>query len=124
MGNTSYISQAIVDFMPGKKYSFGQPSLMKAIEPGQKATIKFLGEPKTVDTEWGEKFSVDILLLSHPLYSIPSPKGIKMTWQTSAKVLRDVVGLLLTEPKSFKTDYYDMTWELSVADDGSYWLNA
>jgi len=106
------------------KYSFGQPSLMKAIEPGQKATIKFLGEPKTVDTEWGEKFSVDILLLSHPLYSIPSPKGIKMTWQTSAKVLRDVVGLLLTEPKSFEKDYYDMTWELSVAEDGSYWLNA
>ena len=115
--------------MPGKKYSFGQPSLMKAIEPGQKALIKFLDEPKAVDTEWGNKLSVDILLLSHPLYSIDSPKGIKMTWQTSAKVLKDVVTMLQgarseKEYKEFKTDYYDMTWELSVADDGSYWLNA
>ena len=116
--------------MPGKKYSFGQPSLMKAIEPGQKAMLKFLDTPKAVDTEWGNKLSVDILLLSHPLYSIDSPKGIKMTWQTSAKVLRDVVSMFndtidKSKPlEGFEKDYYDMTWELSVADDGSYWLNA
>ena len=105
------------------KYSFGQQSLMKAIEPGQKASIKFLDQPKVVDTEWGEKFSVNILLLSHPLYSIPSSEGIKMGWQTSAKVLKDVVNLL-KEQKEFEKDYLEMTWELSVADDGSYWLNA
>ena len=109
--------------MPGKKYSFGQQSLMKAIEPGQKALIKFLDQPKVVDTEWGEKFSVNILLLSHPLYSIPSSEGIKMGWQTSAKVLKDVVNLL-KEQKEFEKDYLEMTWELSVADDGSYWVNA
>ena len=77
--------------MPGNKYSFGQQSLMKAIEPGQKATLRFLDEPKVVDTEWGEKYSVNILLLSHPLYSIPSSKGIKMGWQSSAKVLKDIM---------------------------------
>jgi len=109
--------------MSGNKYTFGQPSLMKAIEPGQKATLKFLDEPKTVDTEWGSKLSVDILLISHPLYSITSPKGIEMTWQTSAKVLRDVVDML-EQNKGFKTDYSDMTWELTVSEDGSYWLNA
>ena len=109
--------------MPGKKYSFGQQSLMKAIEPGQKALIKFLDQPKVVDTEWGEKFSVTISLLSHPLYSIPSPEGIKMGWQTSAKVLKDIVSLL-KEEKEFEKDYLSMTWELSVAEDGSYWLNA
>ena len=113
--------------MPGKKYSFGQASLMKAIEPGQKATLKFLDIPKTVETEWGSKMVVSITLLSHPLYSIPSSKGIKMEWQTSAKVLRDVNDLL--DPKKskntveFEKDYYSHTWELTVADDGSYWLN-
>ena len=118
--------------MPGKKYSFGQASLMKAIEPGQKALLKFLTIPKAVETEWGQKYSVDILLLSHPLYSIDSPKGIKMGWQTSAKVLKDVVSLLdeiidgskVKDRPTFKDDYFEMTWELSVADDGSYWLNA
>ena len=109
--------------MSDKKYTFGQPSLMKAIESGQIATLKFLDIPEAVDTEWGQKYSVTILLLSHPLYSISSPKGIKMGWQTSAKVLKDVVNLL-QEEKEFKKDYLDMTWELSVADDGSYWLNA
>ena len=109
--------------MPGKKYSFGTDSKMKALEPGTKATLRFLGDPKVVETEWGEKFSVNILLLSHPLYSIPSSEGIKMGWQTSAKVLKDVVNLL-KEQKEFRKDYLELTWELSVADDGSYWLNA
>ena len=40
--------------MSDKKYTFGQPSLMKAIEPGQKASIKFLDHPKLVETEWGK----------------------------------------------------------------------
>jgi len=110
--------------MVQNKYTFGQPSIMKAIEPGQKATFKFLDKPKLVETEWGEKFSVDILLLSHPLYSITSSKGIKMGWQTNAKVLKDIVALLEEGNKEFLVDYKEMTWELSVADDGSYWLNA
>ena len=110
--------------MVQNKYSFGTPSIMKAIEPGQKANLKFLAKPKLVETEWGEKFSVDILLLSHPLYSITSSKGIKMSWQTNAKVLRDIVALLEEGNKEFLVDYKEMTWELSVADDGSYWLNA
>jgi len=109
--------------MSGKKYSFGQPSLMKAIEPGQKATIKFLDIPKAVETEWGNKLVVSITLLSHPLYSIPSSKGIKMDWQTSAKVLNDLANLL-DESEDFMKDYKELTWELSVAEDGSYWLNA
>ena len=110
--------------MSDKKYTFGQPSLMKAIEPGQKASIKFLDNPKVVDTEWGQKYSVTILLLSHPLYSITSPKGIKMSWQTNAKVIKDLVACLEENNKEFLKDYLDMTWELSVAEDGSYWLNA
>ena len=108
--------------MPGKKYSFGQPSLMKAIEPGQTATLKFVNTPKLVETEWGEKYKVTIFLLSHPLYSIESSKGIKMDWQSSAKVLKDVTEAL--KEAQFMKDYYDMTWELTVAEDGSYWLNA
>ena len=112
--------------MVQNKYSFGTPSIMKAIEPGQKASLKFLTKPKLVETEWGEKFSVDILLLSHPLYSITSSKGIKMSWQTNAKVIKDIIALLDERKpnKEFQKDYLEMTWELSVADDGSYWLNA
>ena len=110
--------------MVQNKYSFGTPSIMKAIEPGQKASLKFLTKPKLVETEWGEKFSVDILLLSHPLYSITSSKGIKMSWQTNARVLKDITAMLEEGNKEFLKDYSELEWELSVADDGSYWLNA
>jgi len=37
--------------------------------------------------------------------------------------LKDIVSLL-KEEKEFEKDYLSMTWELSVAEDGSYWLNA
>ena len=110
--------------MSENKYTFGQPSIMKALEPGQKAEIKFLDEPKIVETEWGEKYSVTIRLLSHPLYSIPSSKGIKMNWQSNAKVIKDLVTCIEEKNKEFLKDYTELTWELSVADDGSYWLNA
>ncbi len=110
--------------MSDKKYTFGQPSLMKAIEPGQKASIKFLDQPKVVDTEWGEKYSVSILLLSHPLYpSISSEEGTKMNWQSNAKVMRDIVALLEEGNKEFLKDYSDLEWELSNVE-GNYWLNA
>ena len=49
---------------------------------------------------------------------------MKMTWQTNAKVLQDIVALLEEGNKEFLKDYLELTWELSVADDGSYWLNA
>ena len=56
-----YIAGESDYFMADTKYSFGAPSLMKAIEAGQKAEIKFLDLPKAVDTEWGQKYYVDIL---------------------------------------------------------------
>ena len=110
--------------MAEKKYTFGQASIMKAIEPGQIANFKFLDQPKLVETEWGSKTTVSILLLSHPHYPSISSDGMKMTWQTNAKVLQDIVALLEEGNKEFLKDYLELTWELSVADDGSYWLNA
>jgi hypothetical protein len=47
-----------------------------------------------------------------------------MNWQTNAKVIKDLVSMLEEKNKEFLQDYSDMTWELSVAEDGSYWLNA
>ena len=62
--------------MSEKKYSFGTESKMKALEPGTKATLRFLGDPKVVETEYGEKYSIPILLLNHPSYPSLSSKGM------------------------------------------------
>ena len=105
------------------KYSFGRPSLMKAIEPNEKATLKFLDTPKLVETEWGQKYKISILLLTHPSYPNISSKGIKMDWQTNAGVIKDIVALIDEGNKEFLVDYKEHTWEVSVAEDGSYWVN-
>jgi hypothetical protein len=108
--------------MPGKKYSFGSPSKMKALEPGQKATLKFLDQPKIVETEWGPKFSIPILLLIHPSYSSLSSKGMEVLWETNAAVVKYDLVILLKESKEFQKDYLEHTWELRVDDGGAYRL--
>ena len=73
--------------MSEKKYSFGQASKMKALEPGQEATLKFLDQPKTVETEYGEKYSISIHLFQHPSYPSLSSDGMKLVWETKAQVI-------------------------------------
>ena len=108
--------------MPGKKYSFGSASRMKALEPGQEATLKFLGDQKTVETEYGEKYSIPILLLNHPLYPSLSSKGMEVTWETKAQVIEKDLIPLLKESKEFRKDYLEHYWTLRVDEGGSYRL--
>ena len=95
---------------------------MKALEPGQKATLKFLDQPKIVDTEWGPKFSIPILLLIHPSYPSLSSKGMEVLWETNAAVVKYDLVILLKESKEFQKDYLEHTWELRVDDGGAYRL--
>jgi hypothetical protein len=105
--------------MPGKKYSFGSPSRMKALEPGQTATLKFLDKPKVVETEYGEKYSISILLLSHPHYPSISSKGMELVWETKAQVIeKDLVPLLKNNPE-FTKDYLEHKWEVRIDDGGA-----
>jgi hypothetical protein len=108
--------------MSEKKYSFGQASKMKALEPGQEASLKFLGEPKIVDTEWGPKFSIPIHLYQHPSYPSLSPDGMEVVWQTNASVVKYDLVILLKESKEFQKDYLKRYWTLRVDDGGSYRL--
>ena len=108
--------------MPGKKYSFGTESKMKALEPGTKATLRFLGDPKVVETEYGEKYSIPILLLQHPSYPSLSSKGMEVSWETKAQVIEKDLVPLLKESKEFQKDYLEHTWELRVDDGGAYRL--
>ena len=49
--------------MSDPKYNFGSPSKMKGLVAGEKATLRFLDLPEKIDTEWGVKYTVSILLL-------------------------------------------------------------
>jgi len=108
--------------MPGKKYSFGTASKMKALEPGQSATLKFLGDPKVVDTEYGEKYSIPIHLYQHPSYPSLSSDGMELVWETKAQVIEKDLIPLLKGSKEFQKDYLAHYWELRVDEGGSYRL--
>ena len=109
--------------MSDPKYNFGSPSKMKGLQAGEKATLRFLDLPEKVDTDWGVKYTVSILLLSHPGYPSLSSNGMKMQWQTGASVMvKTLVPLLEEKNKEFLKDYNEFTCELDAMDDGSLWL--
>jgi len=112
--------------MSDPKYNFGSPSKMKGLLAGEKATFKFLDLPEKIDTEWGVKYTVSILLLSHPQYPSLSSSGMPMQWQTGSTVMVKTIVPLLEEDtaqaKEFRKDYKALTWELVCMDDGSLWL--
>ena len=106
--------------MSDPKYNFGSPSKMKGLVAGEKATLRFLDLPEKIDTEWGVKYTVSILLLSHPGYPSLSSSGMKMQWQTGATVMvKDIVPLLQKADKEFLKDYKNLTWQLEAMEDGS-----
>ena len=111
--------------MTEKKYNFGSPSKMKGLLAGEKATVKFLDLPEQIETEeYGTKFVLPILLLSHPQYPSLSSKGTKMIWQTNCLVVRETVVPLVKEgDKEFLKDYLEITWEIRCEEDGSIWLS-
>ena len=111
--------------MTEKKYNFGSPSKMKGLSAGEKATVKFLDLPEQIETEeYGTKFVLPILLLSHPQYPSLSSKGTKMVWQTNCLVVRETVVPLVKEgDKEFLKDYLEITWEIRCEEDGSIWLS-
>ena len=111
--------------MTEKKYNFGSPSKMKGLSAGEKATVKFLDLPEQIETEeYGTKFVLPILLLSHPQYPSLSSKGTKMIWQTNCLVVRETVVPLVKEgDKEFLKDYLEITWEIRCEEDGSIWLS-
>ena len=54
--------------MTSKKFSFGSEPNMREVPPGTEAKFQFNGAPKLVETEWGEKYSFPIVLISHDSY--------------------------------------------------------
>ena len=111
------------------KYSLGTPSLMRGLEKGQEAEVKFLTDPKPVETEHGSKFDIQVMLLSHPhiqYASPPLPKdGLRLTWRTNCHVVRvTIMDLFMNEAENFQKDWYERTWTISCREDGNIWIES
>jgi len=113
------------------KFGFGSKPCMKEVPPGAKAVFTFRGLPEIVKTDYGEKYSFPITLLSHPSYdTLP----LKMDWQSkcqSAKQVyrglmdHDTIDEAIRDEKFYNKllKHYDAsTWQLDRFDTGAYWL--
>jgi len=110
------------------KYSLGTPSLMRGLEKGQECEVKFLTDPKPVETEHGPKFDIQVLLLSHPHpdYSSLDKKGKRLTWRTNCHVVRVTIMDLFSKADDttaeFVSDWYEHTWTIECREDGNIWV--
>tara|TARA_Y100000004_G_scaffold192224_1_gene252413 strand:- start:780 stop:1115 length:336 start_codon:yes stop_codon:yes gene_type:complete len=105
------------------KFSFGSNPKMREVPPGTEAKFRFNGAPEIVETEWGEKYSFPITLLSHDSYdSLP----IDCHWESKSMVAREVFnvwGKAGKEYEDFHKAYENSTWQLTRFDTGAYFLD-
>ena len=105
-----------------EKFSFGASSVMREVPPGQTAVIKFNGKAEKVETDWGDKFSYQILIYSHPSYeSIPNA-GIESVWQSKSQASENLFTALSQGIKELTKAYEEEKWELIRSQEGVYFL--
>ena len=120
--------------MTKDSFGFGSKPCMKEVPPGAEAVFTFRGEPKLVETEYGEKYSFPITLHSHPSYPLlqalvaeGKPEPIDMEWQSKCQSARQLYdGLTASKDLSWKKDlekaYNKSKWQLTRFDNGAYFL--
>ena len=103
------------------KFSFGTNPSMREVPPGTEAKFQFNGDPTLVETEWGQKYSFPILLISHDSYdSLP----IKCNWESKSMVAKEIYEVYNKgdQPEFIKA-YEKSEWQLTRFDTGAYWLD-
>ena len=106
-----------------EKFSFGASSVMREVPPGQTAVIKFNGKAEKVDTDWGDKFSYKILLLSHPSYpNLDIARPLETTWQSKSQAAENLMTALKSGQKELTKAFEEEKWELIRTAEGAYFL--
>jgi len=115
------------------KFILGGTPRFRQLEPGEVCEFQESSIPEEFESEWdtgygknkNSKWSLTFTLLKHPhsSYSL-STKGLVVTWETVAEVIRVGVLDMLKSNKEFKEFWNDpeFIWTLERRDDGSYEL--
>jgi hypothetical protein len=108
--------------MRPEKFSFGSTSVMREVPLGQSAMIKFNGKAEKVETEWGDKFSYQILILSHPSYDSIPKEGMESVWQSKSQAAENLFTALSQGIKELTKAFEKEEWELIRSPEGTYFL--
>ena len=110
-----------------QNFTFGSKPRMKEVLPGTEAIFRFLGEGKVVETDYGEKISFPISLISHDSYPQLKDGEIEMAWESKCqaanqlyKELNDPKGKLY---KELLQAFTDSKWQLTRFDTGAYFIS-
>lgn len=105
-----------------EKFTFGATSVMREVPPGETAVIRFNGKCNVVDTDWGEKYSFKILIISHPSYDSIPKGGIESTWQSKCQAAENLMKALSSGQKLLTKAFENERWELIRSPEGTYFL--
>ena len=116
--------------MSAKKLVFGDNPAMREVPTGSHAVIKFgkFVEWKTIETEWGQKYSFPITLFSHPSYETIPSKGMDMTWESKSVAAINLFAYIYQTDGEMRTFDWDVDkeftgkWKLHRTDSGTYQL--
>ena len=115
-----------------KKFELGGTPRFKQLQPGEDCEFSGASIPEQFESEWDtgygdhgkSKWSLTLTLLKHPhsSYSL-SEKGLEVSWETTAEVIRISVVESLKD-KDFAKAWTDpkFIWTLTRREDGSYYL--
>ena len=120
-----------------ENFSFGSKPRMKEVPPGTEATFSFNGVPEIVETEYGEKYSFPITLISHDSHPLLEDGPMNMNWESKSDAAKQLYNdlseeILVDDPdvkyktkfqKKLKQAYKERKWQLTRFDTGTYWLD-
>ena len=112
-------------------FGFGNKPRMKEVPPGTEATFSFNGDPEIIETEWGEKYSFPITLITHDSHPLLADGPMEMDWESKSDAAKKLyIDLDLTKLgtdevyyKRLKKAYDNEVWQLTRFDTGVYWLD-
>ena len=100
---------------------------MREVPPGESAELKFSGIMTTIDTDWGEKWSFEIILFKHPSYESIPKAGLKTNWESKSQVAQQLYNAC--EPEAIERNpglakaIKNNVWILARSEEGSYFID-
>ena len=108
--------------MGKEKFSFGSTSVMREVPPGESAVISFTGKIQKVETEWGEKYSFEVTLYSHPSYpNLDSIRPLETIWQSKSQCAEQLL-TAASQGMDDLTKALKEKWKLIRSEEGTYFI--
>ena len=101
---------------------------MKEVPPGTEAVFRFKGDPGIVDTEWGDKYSFPILLISHESHPLLKEGPQTMLWDSKSACAKQLYDAYWTDVSPKKNTvlhkaYKNEKWALARFENGVYHIS-